>query len=110
MSLVNWIRRPLVVRQVAIWGVEVARRCHSQVSVRLGQRMYRISLPEARGYIRARCAAVLDDEIVLLLQQTGCDPALAFAVRRRAVHELTRLALGDRLKATRHSAPLRRAA
>ena len=110
MSLLHWLRRPLLVRQVAIWGIEIARRCHPQVSVRLGQNMYRISIPEARGYIRARCAAVLDDEIGLLAQQTGCDPAMALAVRRRAVIEITRLAIGDLLKATRYAAPLRRAA
>ncbi len=110
MSLINWMRRPLLVRQVAIWGIEVARRCHPLASVRLGQNIYRMSVPEARGYIRARCAEVLDEEIVLLQQQTGCEPAMAAAVRRRAVLELTRLAIGDLLKAARRPPAIRRAA
>ncbi len=110
MSLLHLLRQPLRVRQIAIWGVEVARRCHPQVSLRLGQNMYRMTIPESRGYIRARCAPVLDVEIALLAQQTGCDLVMALAVRRRAVIEITRLAIGDLLKATRYAAPLRRAA
>lgn len=111
MALVNPLRRPLVVRQIAVWGVEIARRCHPLVAVRLGQKMYRLSLSEARGYIRARSATVLDEEIAVLQLQTGCEPAMAVAVRRRAMHELIRLTIGDLLKATRRSVPaLRRAA
>ena len=110
MSLFNWMQRPLVVRQVAVWGVEVARRAHPQLSICLGQQVYRMSLHEARGYIRARAAAVLDDEIALLAEQTGCDAEMAAAVGRRAMHELCRLAIGDLLKATRRSIPLRHAA
>ena len=82
MALMNCLRRPLV-GQVAVWGVEVARRCHPLLAVRLGQKMYRLSLSEARGYIRARSAAVLDEQIALLQQQTSCDPEMAVAVRRR---------------------------
>ncbi len=110
MPVLNWMRRPLVVRQVAIWGIEVARRCHPLVSVRLGQKLYRMSLAEARGYIRARSAEVLDDEIALLTQQTGCDPALAAAIGRRATVEIVRLCIGDLLKVARRPQGFRRAA
>ena len=111
MALVNPLRRPLVVRQIAVWGVEVARRCHPLLAVQLGQKMYRLSLSEARGYIRARSAAVLDEQVAVLQQQTGCDPEMAAAIRRRAMHELIRLTIGDLLKATRRPTPaLRRAA
>src|SRR5262245_40978611 len=95
MSLVDFVQRPLVVRQVAIWALEIARRCHPDVSIRLGQNIYRMSLSEARGYVRARCAAVLDDEIAQLVKQTRCHPEMAAAVSRRAVVEITRLAIGD---------------
>ncbi len=110
MSLFASFFRPAGGKQVTAWAVEVARRCHAAVSIRLGQQVYRMNLPEARGYIRARSAHVLDGELVLLRERTGCDAAVAQAVRERAFDEVIRLAIGDLLKATRTAAPLRKAA
>lgn len=110
MSLLNWIRRPVTVRQVAVWAVEVARRCHPEVSLRLQQGVYDMSLVEARGYIRARAAIVLDDEISQLQRQTHCSLEMATSVRRRAIEEIARLVIGDILRATRQAPMLRRAA
>jgi len=52
---------------------------------------------------------VLEVEMDLLETQTGCGAKLAAAVRQRAMSEIVRLAIGDVLKATRHT-PLRKAA
>jgi hypothetical protein len=110
MSILNWFRRPITVRQVAVWAVEVARRSHPEVTLRLRQGAYEMSLIEARGYIRARSATVLDAEIGLLQRQTGCTVERAATVRRRALEEIIRLVIGDILRATRQAPMLRRAA
>lgn len=109
MSLLNWLFPSVSTQQLNAWAMEVARRSSDEVAVRLSPAMRRMSLSEYRGYIQARAAMVLDVEIDLLQQQTGCGANLAAAVRQRAVAEIVRLAIGDLLKATRQ-APLRKAA
>jgi hypothetical protein len=68
-----------------------------------------MSLPEARGYVRARAAVVIDDELAVFIRDTGCQPAVAKAVRECAVEEVTRMAIGDLLRAVRQ-VPMRKAA
>jgi len=89
--------------------MEVARRSQDGVAARLGPSMRRMTLPECRGYIHARAAAVLEVEMDLLEKQIGCGANLAAAVRQRAMSEIVRLAIGNLLKATRQ-ASLRKAA
>ncbi len=110
MAFSLWLKQPSVVRQIAVWGVEVARRSHARVAVRLSEAIYAMNLAEARGYIRARSAPVVEEEIAFLKQQTNCEPALAEAVHRRAFEELIRLGIGDLLKAARRPLPARKAA
>lgn len=105
-----WLKQPSVVRQIAVWGVEVARRSHARVSGRLSENSHVMSLAEARGYIRARSAPVIEEEITVLREQTNCELAIAEAVHRRAFEEVVRLGVGDLLKAARHLAPARKAA
>jgi hypothetical protein len=109
MSLLNWLPSPIANRHINAWGVEVAQQCQSEVALRLGQSVHRLSLSAARGYIQARSATVLDEEIALLVEQTGCTSAVAIAVRHQAMDEIIRMAVGDLLKTT-HSAVLRKAA
>jgi hypothetical protein len=105
-------------RQVSNWAVEVARQCQLEVAERLSGSIHRMSLPEARGYIRARAGRVIDAEISLVSRRTGCQPAVAVAIRERAMEETIRLAIGELLRATRRTVvsepavvrPLRRAA
>jgi hypothetical protein len=118
MSLWSRLFSSVSTRQVSNWAVEVARRCQIEVAHRLNDSIHRMSLPEARGYIRARAARVIDAEMSLVRRRTGCQESIAAAIRERAVEETIRLAIGDLLRATRRSAstvtisqpPLRKAA
>jgi len=109
MSLLNWLFPSAAPQQLNALAMEVARRSSDAVAARLSPVMRRMSLSQCRGYIQARAATVLDVEMDLLQEQTGCGPNLAAAVRQRALSEIVRLAIGDLLKATRQ-APLRKAA
>lgn len=109
MPFAHWFARRHSARQISRWAVEVARRCHDAVAARLSSQVHQMSLPAARGYIRARAALVIDDEVALFIRDTNCQPAVAVAVRECAIEEVTRLAVGDLLRSVRQS-PLRKAA
>jgi hypothetical protein len=110
MPFRNWFRRRRPTEEIAAWATEVARRCHHEVTLHLGQAMYRMSVPQARGYIRARAATVLDHEIALLVEQSKCRPALILAVREQATEQVVRMSIGDMLQVSRQASPLRKAA
>jgi hypothetical protein len=110
MFIRNWFRRRRPADEIAAWATEVARHCHQEVALRLGQAMYRMSLPAARGYIRSRAAAVLDREIAMLVEQSKCRPALMLAVREQATEQVVRMAIGDMLQISRQAKPIRKAA
>jgi len=101
MLFANWLGASLSPRRVAAWATEVAQHCQADVAARLGPTFHLMSLSEARGYIRARAAAVLDQEILLLADPIGRNPELQLAVRRQATDEIVRMTLGDLLKASR---------
>ncbi len=103
MSLWTRIFRPNHSRQISNWAVEVARRCQIEVASRLGDSISFMSLPEARGYIRARSARVIDAEMTLVCRRTGCQNMIAAAIREQAVEETIRLAIGEMLRATRRT-------
>jgi hypothetical protein len=103
MSLWSRMFSSVSTRQISNWAVEVARRCQIEVAHRLEDSIHRMSLPEARGYIRARSARVIDAEMALVCRRTGCQSAVAAAIRERAVEETIRLAIGDLLRATRRA-------
>jgi hypothetical protein len=110
MWLASLLRHTASTQQLVAWATDIARSCHDSVALRLDRAMYRMSMPEARGYIRARSAAVVEQEISLLQKRTGLQPAVVPIVRKRATEEVVRMAMGDLLKATRQSAAHRRAA
>jgi hypothetical protein len=110
MAFRNWFRRRRPAEEIAAWATEVARRCHHEVALRLGQAMCRMSLPQARGYIRARAAAVLDQEIAVLIEQCKCRPVLLLAVREQANEQVVRMAIGDMMQLSRQPTPVRKAA
>jgi hypothetical protein len=109
MSLFSWMQRSVSAQQVVAWGIEVARKCHGEVAERLTA-THQLSLTEARGYIRARSATILDQEIARLQATTGCGQLMAIAVRAHATEEVIRMSIGEILKAMRQSPPIRRAA
>jgi hypothetical protein len=98
MLLLKWLRVQTATRQIAAWGAEVAQQCQAEVALRLGQTVHRLSLAAACGYIRARAATVLDQEMIVLVQRTHCQAMVAVAVRQRAMEEIVRMAMGDLLK------------
>lgn len=103
MSIWNQLIRPATARQISNWSVEVARRCQTDVASRLSSSIHRMSLPEARGYIRARSAGLIDAQIAELGQRTDCQGQVALAIRERAIEETIRLAIGDLLRSTRRA-------
>lgn len=105
MSIWSRLLRPTPTRQISNWSAEVARRCQTEVAGRLGSSIHRMSLPEARGYIRARSASVIDAEMAVLKSRTDCQPAIAAAIRERAIEETIRLAIGELLRASRRAIP-----
>ena len=110
MKLRNWFRRRRPTEEIAARATEIARRCHREVTLRLGLAMHRMSLPQARGYIRARAVTLIDDEMAILVAQSKCQPALLLAVREQATEHVVRMAIGDMLQLSRQSTPLRKAA
>jgi hypothetical protein len=110
MSLFAWFRQAPSAQQLIAWAVDVARSCHAGVAQRLSPMMYDMTLPEARGYIRARGAEVVESEVVALARRMGLQPPVVAVVKQRATEEVIRMAMADLLKATRQTQPLRRAA
>ncbi|MCC7085585.1 MAG: hypothetical protein IT427_11335 [Pirellulales bacterium] len=90
-------------RQISNRAVEVARQCQLEVAGRLSDSIHRMSLPEARGYIRARAGRVIDAEISRIHHHTGCQLSVAVTIRERAMEETIRLAIGELLRATRRA-------
>ena len=110
MKLRNWFRRRRPSEEIAVRATEIARRCHREVTLRLSQAMHRMSLPQARGYIRARAVSLIDDEMAVLAKQAKCQPALLFAVREQATEHVVRMAIGDMLQFSRQTSQLKKAA
>jgi hypothetical protein len=101
MLFASWLRASLSPRRVAAWATEVAQHCQADVAARLGPAFHAMSLSEAKGYIRARAAAILDQQVMLLADPIGSNPELQLAVRKQATDEIVRMTLGDLLKVSR---------
>jgi hypothetical protein len=110
MSLATWFQQAPSAQQLIAWAVDVARGCHASVAQRLSPAMYEMTLPEARGYIRARAAEVVDREVIRLQERIGSQAAIVASVKHRASEEVIRMAMGDLLKATRQTPVVRKAA
>ena len=87
MLFASWLRTSLSPRRVAAWATEVAQHCQADVAARLRPTFHAMSLSEAKGYIRARAAAVLDQQIMLLADPIGSNPELQLAVRKQATEQ-----------------------
>ena len=105
MALVNPLRRPLVVRQIAVWGVEVARRCHPLLAVRLGQKMYRLSLSERAATFAHAPPQCSTNRSLCSNSKPVAIPKWPSPSAAAPMHELIRLTIGDLLKATRRPTP-----
>jgi hypothetical protein len=109
MLFAHWFRVSATRRRIAAWAIEIAQRCQADVVARLSPDPRSMSLPEARGYIRARAADVLDQEMLLLAQHLGANPIFELAMRREATDEIVRMTVGDLIKTSRSQA-IRKAA
>ena len=101
MMFVNWLRVSATPRRIAAWAIEIAQHCQADVVARLSPAARAMSLPEARGYIRARAAAIVDQELLLLADHLSGNSQFELAVRRAATDEIVRITLGDLVKTTR---------
>ena len=101
MLFANWLRTTAMARRTQAWAEEVAQHCQPEVATRLTTAVRHMSLPEARGYIRARVAAILDQEMISLAEHIGFNPTVELAVRSQATDQIVRMTLADLLKATR---------
>ena len=101
MLFANWLRSTAPARRIEAWAAEVAQHCQPEVAARLAATVRQMSLPEARGYIRARVAAILDQEMISLAEHLGVNPTLELAVRSQATDHIVRMTLADLLKAAR---------
>ena len=108
--LATWFRPAPSTQQLIAWAVDVARGCHANVAERLAPAMYEMTLPEVRGYIRARAAEVVEREVVRLEERIGTQASIVAIVKHRATEEVIRMAMGDLLKATRQTPVVRKAA
>jgi len=104
MLFANWLRVSTTPRRIAAWAIEIAQRCQADVAALLSPDARNMSLTEARGYIRARAAAAIDQEMLLLAKHLGANPILELAVRCEATDEIVRMTVGDLIKTSRSQA------
>ena len=75
MGLFSLLANVRTARQIRKLAVVVAERSEGPVRDRLATHVYRMSLAEARGYIQARAALVVKQEMVGILAMEGRLPA-----------------------------------
>lgn len=99
MMFVNWLRASATPHRIVAWATEIAQRCQGDVAACLSPSARQMSLPEVRGYIRARAAAIVEEE--LLAENLASNSELQLAVRRAAIDEIVRMTLGEIVKIVR---------
>ncbi len=99
MMFVNWLRASAARHRVVAWATEIAQRCQGDVAARLSSSVRLMGLHEARGYIRARAAAIIEEE--LLAENLTGNAEMQSAVHRAVIDEIVRMTLGEIVKITR---------
>jgi hypothetical protein len=99
MMFLNWLRTSATPHRIRARATEIAQRCQDDVAARLSPIARHMSLPEARGYIRARAAAVVEEE--LLAENFAHNLELQVAVRGAVIDEIIRMTLGEIVKIPR---------
>ncbi len=99
MIFVNWLRTSSTRHRVVAWATEIAQRCQGDVAARLSPSVRLMSMHEARGYIRARAAAIVEEE--LLAENLTGSAEMQSAVRHAVVDEIVRMTLGEIVKIAR---------
>ena len=111
MSLPGLLLRLFATHKPELLGEKVASRSRVAVWNRVSHRLHTLSGAEARGYIRARSAAVIERETELLIAEEGAKAARHRDQILRDAHEsVIRLVLEQSHSSRRSALPLRRAA
>ena len=97
MGLLETILRPRTSRQLQRLSVQIADRCLDAVRVRLNPLAYSMTPAEARGYVRARAAAVVSREVDLTVSMEGRLPAWGRTELMRQATSHVVLQLGSEL-------------
>ncbi len=87
-------RRNRLIEQV---GGEIARECREDLWGQVEHRIEGMSIPEARGYIRARAAGIVENFATGAMERRSLRPELRPRVLEAAVDRLVGLALHDAL-------------
>jgi hypothetical protein len=90
--------------QMAQLAAELVRRTRDEVAAKVGDRIERMSIAEARGYVRARARGVLESHLNAVLRQPNLSrPAVRTALVDEALERTIMMLVGQKLKA----APMR---
>lgn len=111
MSLPGLLLRLFATSKPELLGDKVASRSRSAVWERVSHRMHTLQGAEARGYIRARALAVIEQETNRLISEEGPKAARhREQILRDAGESVIRLVLEQSQISRRSVIPMRRAA
>jgi len=103
------LRRLWTGRQAASIATEVVRRCRPHINERIRPRAACMELAEARGYVRARSAAIVQDQTQYLLSKVSARKLRQSEIASAALESLVDLVIAE-LGATRQQKQLHRKA
>jgi hypothetical protein len=111
MEILNLIARLRGDARIAELAEEIAHRATDGVRERVSLRLGAMSMAEARGYVRARSAAVVRPLVdALIASDAGIKPAWRPQLVEKATMEVARRLLWEEMARRRDAAPVRRAA
>jgi hypothetical protein len=111
MEIFNLIARLRGDARIAELAEEIANRAADGVRERVSLRLGALSVAEARGYVRARSAAVVRPMVdALIAGDSGIKSVWRSQLVEKATVEVSRRLLWEEMARRRDSAPLRRAA
>ncbi|MFN0018743.1 MAG: hypothetical protein ACKVP0_10825 [Pirellulaceae bacterium] len=111
MSLPGLLLRLFATDKPELLGEKISSRSRAAVWNRVSHRIHTLTGAEARGYIRARAATVIEQETELLIAEVGAKAARHRDQILRDAHEsVTRLILEQANSSRRSALPMRRAA
>jgi hypothetical protein len=111
MSLPSLLLRLFATHKPELLGEKVASRSRVAVWNRVSHRMQTLTGAEARGYIRARAATVIEQETELLIAEEGAKASRHRDQILRDAHEsVIRLVMEQAYSSRRPALPMRRAA
>ncbi|MDZ4817846.1 MAG: hypothetical protein SGJ20_02625 [Planctomycetota bacterium] len=96
MRLFTLVSRLGVDQEVRRLGQEIARRLHPQISPLAQARARQMTLPELRGYLRARAGGLVKQQTTDTLAELGVtDLVWHFEVASHALESLIQSVVGD---------------